>query len=197
VGGSIFWLELPCVAGTISSGAPGLAPLPDTPKQMRLPTLANKFCVLVVDDSAMNCDIAKAFLRSAGHDVTCTESGTEAVALASTMEFDIILMDVRMPGVDGLEATRRIRALAHPHGRVPIVAVTAQVFADRVSECRAAGMDSYLAKPFTPALLLEALESAFAVARVRRVGERASAEPIPMRVITDRERIRPQMRLVQ
>jgi CheY-like chemotaxis protein/HPt (histidine-containing phosphotransfer) domain-containing protein len=111
--------------------------------------------VLVVDDVLMNRDIAGSYLRAGGHTATCVEGGAEAVAAAATTDFDIILMDVRMPGMDGLEATRRIRALDGARGRVPIVALTAQAFTEQIAECRKAGMDIHLAKPFDLDVLLE------------------------------------------
>jgi DNA-binding response OmpR family regulator len=79
-------------------------------------------------------------------------------------------MDVRMPEMDGLEATRRIRALEGPRGRVPIVALTAQAFTEQVAECRKAGMDDHLPKPFDPDSLLTAVLRAAA-------HDRAPAEP--------------------
>jgi CheY-like chemotaxis protein len=110
--------------------------------------------VLVVDDVPMNCDIAVAILRAKGHEATCVESGVQAVEAATRTDFDVILMDVRMPQMDGLEATRRIRALDGVRGQVPIVALTAQSFTDQVTKCRDAGMDDHLVKPFDPDSLL-------------------------------------------
>ena len=69
-------------------------------------------------------------------------------------------MDVRMPGMDGLEAARRIRACAGARGRVPIIALTAQAFAEQIEECRMAGMESHLAKPFTQDALIDAIDHA-------------------------------------
>jgi CheY-like chemotaxis protein/HPt (histidine-containing phosphotransfer) domain-containing protein len=109
----------------------------------------------------MNRDIAGSFLRAAGHQAICVEGGAEAVAAAASTDFDVVLMDVRMPEMDGLEATRRIRALEGARGRVPIVALTAQAFTDQIAECRKAGMDSHLAKPFDPETLLAAVVQAF------------------------------------
>jgi CheY-like chemotaxis protein len=110
--------------------------------------------VLVVDDIAMNRDIAAAFLRVAGHLVTCACGGMEAVAAVVATAFDIVLMDVRMPGVDGLEATRRIRQIDNERGRVPIVALTAHSRSEQVEACRQAGMNGHLAKPYDPQALL-------------------------------------------
>ena len=155
-GGSLFWLEVPLAARAAepeaASAGPAAPPLPALP-----PVGFEPRRVLVVDDVAMNRDIAGAFLRGGGHEVAFAAGGAEAVEAAAAEDFDAILMDVRMPGVDGLEATRRIRTLAGRRGQVPIVAVTAQSFAEQVRDCRRAGMDDHLAKPFTQATLLGVL----------------------------------------
>ena len=110
----------------------------------------------------MNRDIAASFLRESGHNVICVDGGAKAIAAVTATDFDVVLMDVRMPKMDGLEATRRIRALQGPRSRVPIVALTAQAFTEQVAECRHAGMDSHLAKPFDPAMLVAAVVQAAA-----------------------------------
>jgi PAS domain S-box-containing protein len=156
-GGSMFWIELPLPpesADCITLEAP---------ETRSAQTIVWR--VLVVDDVAMNRDIAGSLLRAAGHEVTYAEGGAEAVAAASASDFDVVGMDIQMPGMDGLEATRRIRALPGARGRVPIVALTAQAFAEQVEECRKAGMLGHLAKPFTQAALLATLESAIAAGR--------------------------------
>ncbi len=102
----------------------------------------------------MNRDIAGSFLRASGHTVTFAENGAEAVAAAAIIDFDVALIDVRMPEMDGLEATRRIRKLEGERGKVPIVALTAQAFTDQIADCHKAGMDTHLAKPFSPDALL-------------------------------------------
>jgi CheY-like chemotaxis protein len=120
-------------------------------------TDAKPLRILVVDDVEVNRDIAAAFIRSAGHEAVCAESGAEAVEAVSEAAFDMVMMDLSMPGIDGLEAARRIRSLEGPQRRVPIVALTAEVRADHVAACRDAGMDGHLAKPFTQATLLSTL----------------------------------------
>ena len=150
-GGSIFWLDLPCAKA--SSRENGIA----APSSSTAP--GRSLRVLVVDDEALNRNIAKAFLARAGHDVVCVEDGAAAVEIAAREVFDAILMDVRMPGTNGLEATRQIRMLPAPRGQVPVVAVTAQAFAQQIEICRQAGMNSHVSKPFEQATLLAALEN--------------------------------------
>lgn len=164
-GGSVFWLELP-LAAIEHKDVPASTPLAVVPFPEAIQ--ARPLRVLVVDDVAMNRDIAGAFLRTVGHVVVCAEDGTTAVAAAEAAEFDVVLMDVRMPGVDGLEATRRIRALPGTRARVPIVALTAQAFTEQIEECLLAGMDSHLAKPFTPQALLDAVTDAVEKGKARR-----------------------------
>ena len=116
--------------------------------------------MLVVDDEALNRNIASGFLSTVGHEVVCVDNGAAAVEAAADGDFDVILMDVRMPGMNGLEATRLIRALPAPRGAVRVVAVTAQAFAQQIEICRQAGMDGHVSKPFTQAVLLAAVEKA-------------------------------------
>jgi signal transduction histidine kinase/DNA-binding response OmpR family regulator len=149
-GGSVFWLELPL--NTIAASPPTMPSAADPG-----PSATAVLHVLVVDDVLMNREIASSFLRAAGHEVTCVDGGAAAVAAVVTTDFDVVLMDVRMPEMDGLEATRRIRALEGRRGHVPIVALTAQAFTEQVAECRKAGMDSHLSKPFDPESLLAAV----------------------------------------
>jgi CheY-like chemotaxis protein len=112
--------------------------------------------VLTVDDVAMNRDIAAYFLRSAGHKVICLDGGRAAVAAVEKTDFDVVLMDVRMPDMDGLEATRCIRALTGPRAQVPIVALTAYAFEEQALEFQKAGMNGHVAKPFDADTLVSA-----------------------------------------
>jgi signal transduction histidine kinase/ActR/RegA family two-component response regulator len=154
-GGSVFWLRLP-LAGT----APAILP-PEPPAT----AASTRLRLLVVDDIDMNRDIASAFLATGGHDAICVDNGEAAVAAVASGDFDAVLMDVCMPGMDGLEATRRIRALPGPCRHIPVIALTAQVFTEQIDQCREAGMDSHLAKPFSYDSLLEAVSQAATRAR--------------------------------
>ena len=151
-GGSVFWLQLP--AGVAEEPA-----AVDEPEEIEPDRRLN---VLVVDDSEVNRKVAAAYLRKAGHTAIGARDGVEAVRLAATSEFDVVLMDMRMAGMDGLEATRRIRALDGPRAQVPIVAVTANALDQHAEECRRAGMSQHLAKPFTQAELIAVVKRATA-----------------------------------
>ena len=107
----------------------------------------------------MNRRLAQVLLGKAGHEVTTAPGGPEALELMAGRGFDLVLMDVQMPGMDGLETTRRIRALADgQRSRVPIVAVTASAMQGDDARCRAAGMDAFLAKPIDGAALVATVE---------------------------------------
>ena len=148
-GGSIFWVELPLGADA-----------PAAPENAGRQAAHDALRVLAVDDSAPSRELAASFLRAAGHAVTEAADGAEAVDLASTEDFDVVLMDMRMPAMGGAEATRRIRCLPGRRGRVSIIALTAQAVDDRWDEWSAAGVDQYLAKPYHGADLLAAVEMA-------------------------------------
>jgi len=110
--------------------------------------------VLVVDDNATNRLIVSTLLGRLGAEVVTAEGGAIAIELAQVSVFDLILMDIQMPQMDGLETTRRLRASSGPVARIPIIALTANVLHDQVRSYRAAGMDGVVSKPISPALLL-------------------------------------------
>jgi PAS domain S-box-containing protein len=102
--------------------------------------------ILVVEDNPANRYVAEALLAGMDCPTTIVEGGQEALALLQEEDFDLILMDCQMPGMDGYETTRRVRQLLER--RIPIIAMTANAMADDRSHCLAAGMDDFLAKPF-------------------------------------------------
>jgi len=148
-GGSIFWVEFPICR---SEPAAAVAAPAEHQSEDDLP-----LHVLVADDEPLNRSTLGSFLTRLGHKFVCVDNGTAAVAAAMAEDFDIVLMDVRMPGMDGMEATRRIRAGAGLRSQVRILAVTAQAFAEQLVMCEEAGMNGHLSKPFNMAMLRAAL----------------------------------------
>jgi PAS domain S-box-containing protein len=137
-----------------------------TPEAARPPAGA-RGRILLAEDGQANQLVAAAILRKAGYAVDLAHDGQEAVAAARTRAYDLILMDVRMPAMDGFAATAAIRALPAPAGRTPIVAMTASVLAEDRERCLAAGMDGHLPKPMDKAQLLAGI-AAVLEARPRR-----------------------------
>ena len=104
--------------------------------------------VLLAEDNALNREIAVELLTEAGAEITCAENGQKALELlADESRFDVVLMDVMMPEMDGLAATRTIRRAENGERRIPIIAMTANVFEEDIQRCREAGMDSHVGKP--------------------------------------------------
>jgi signal transduction histidine kinase/DNA-binding NarL/FixJ family response regulator len=170
--GARFWVELPL-------------PLADAPEDSDpRPAEAARggpLRVLVVDDVEANRRVARAMLSSAGHSVELAADGSAAIEAVTANEFDAILMDLQMPFMDGLEATRRIRALPNRRGRVPIFALTASALPEQIEQCRQAGMDGHLAKPIDRSALVALLDSI-------RPSERAAAQILMPGVLERLER---------
>jgi CheY-like chemotaxis protein/anti-sigma regulatory factor (Ser/Thr protein kinase) len=103
--------------------------------------------ILVIDDLETNRKLIHAYLQHQGHQLEFADSGAEGVRRAAAVAFDLILMDVNMPGMDGLEATRLIRKSGGPNAAAPIIALTASALPEEVARCLAAGMSDHLAKP--------------------------------------------------
>ncbi|HEY0834801.1 MAG TPA: response regulator, partial [Azospirillum sp.] len=114
------------------------APAPVPPRRCR---------VLVAEDNPVNQQLTLALLRRAGHVAEAVSNGAEAVGAVRALPYDMVLMDVQMPGMDGLEATHTIRRLPGERAQVPIVAITANAMRGDDLTCYAAGMDDYLSKP--------------------------------------------------
>ncbi len=132
--------------------------------------------VLVVDDVPVNREIARLMLTIAGCEVVEADSGAAAVEAARCEVFDIILMDLQMPGMDGIAATREIRGLGGEAARTPIIAMTANVMQDQVQFCLASGMDGHLGKPFRQADLIDTVRR-FAIRRTDIPAASAAAPP--------------------
>jgi two-component system sensor histidine kinase/response regulator len=142
------------LGGGVSPAAPVALPPPSPPRHVR------PLRILLVEDSLVNQKLATAVLQKQGHQVVLAQNGSEALAVVAAQSFDLVLMDIQMPVMDGLEATRRIRAAERPDGhRVPIVAMTAHALKGDREQCLAAGMDGYVAKPLHTQELVQAMAS--------------------------------------
>ena len=109
-----------------------------------------------MEDEPINREIAEMLLVSIGLRVDLAENGQEAVEKAGSNDYDIILMDMQMPVLDGLDATRQIRRLPK-HRATPILAMTANAFTENKNQCFEAGMDDFVSKPVAPEVLYETL----------------------------------------
>ena len=143
----------------------------------RAPEPDREPCVLVVDDHPVNREVARIMLEAFGCAVVEVCDGQQALDAVARQSFDLVLMDVRMPNMDGLEATRRIRATEGAETRLSIVAMTADAMPEDVTRCLAAGMNAHMAKPINQAGLLamvnRALTGDLPPARVRIDAEAA------------------------
>jgi len=116
--------------------------------------------VLLAEDNAINQRLTVRLLEKRGHTVTVVQDGTEALAALRRQMFDVVLMDIQMPHMDGLETTQAIRAREQDTAtHVPIVAMTAHAMQGDRERCLAAGMDGYVTKPLRPTELFEVIAS--------------------------------------
>jgi len=113
--------------------------------------------ILLVEDNPINQKVAARLLEKAGHTVVIAGNGKEAVDQVSGHLFDLVLMDISMPEMDGLEATQVIRTRESGERRLPIVALTAHAMVGDRERCLAAGMDGYVTKPVQVQVLLQAM----------------------------------------
>lgn len=150
--GSAFWFELPLI---VSRALPAI----DRSVEAR-PASPGGLNILVVDDMEPNRRLTSTVLRRAGHRAVTAASGAEAISLAKSETFDVILMDMQMPGMNGLAATKEIRKLPPNQAQVPIIAMTANVLPNEIASCYAAGMTAHIGKPFEIDELLRTIEAA-------------------------------------
>ena len=148
--GSVFWLRLPVRRvrpGTDADGADSPAPA------------ARALDILVVEDNEINRDVTCQMLRRDGHTVTCTSNGMSGMNHAHNHRFDVILMDISMPVMDGFQAARNIRNSDGASRDSPIIAVSANVLQQDRHEIERAGMNGFLAKPLTGTQLRDLIEA--------------------------------------
>ena len=158
--GSTFWFEI---------SAPAAAAPAALEDRETAGNPLNGLRVLVVDDNRVNRIVGVKSLEALGAQSEAVESGAAAIAAVSDADYDLVLMDINMPEMDGLEATRRIRALPGPAARMPIIAMTADIMSHHQLAYVAAGMDGIVPKPFSPAQLL---------AEIMRLAQGEAATPL-------------------
>jgi len=148
--GSTFWFEVSLpIAAAAGPDDDFVQPAVHVSQSLRL---------LVVDDNAVNRELIRTLLEPFDLEIHTAADGVEAIEAASRSPFDVILMDVQMPNMDGLAATRCIRDTAVPGApRIPIIAMTANILPEQIARCLEAGMDDHIGKPIHPAMLLEKL----------------------------------------
>lgn len=135
------------VTGPVTGGAAVHAAVAATAAPVDAPASPRSLRVLLAEDNVVNQKVARLMLAKLGHRVDVVANGLEAVDAVRLGGYDVVLMDVQMPELDGLEATRIIRTDLPPDRQPPIVAMTANVQLEDRAACTAAGMDDYLAKP--------------------------------------------------
>ena len=152
--GATFWF-------TVQLGKPrqdlDVAPVQQQPSARELLKSRQRGAyVLLVEDDAMNLEVAQGLLEDCGLVVHSASDGAQAVEKAQRVNYDLILMDIQMPVMDGMEATRRIRGLPN-NPQVPIIAFTANVFPEDEARCREAGMNAFLGRPIASEALYAAM----------------------------------------
>lgn len=141
--------------------------------------------VLLAEDHPVNRSLMREIFAQLGCQTVLVEDGREAVAAFVRQPFDIVFMDVQMPGIDGLEATRRIRELETEDTHTPIVAVTANVLPEHRAQCLAAGMDDHVGKPVTKQTIATALQQWFERDGISGHTDLPPEEPAPIPAATD------------
>jgi CheY-like chemotaxis protein/HPt (histidine-containing phosphotransfer) domain-containing protein len=163
--GSTFWfvVTLDRAHGTVAAQGPAR------------PAASGSLRILVAEDNRVNQEVARGLLERLGHRVDVVDDGHAAVEAVQRGNYDVVLMDVHMPGLDGLGAARAIRRLPTAAARTPIIALSASALPDEARACLSAGMDGYLAKPVDPSALAQALAGR---ARPTDVAEATAAAPV-------------------
>jgi CheY-like chemotaxis protein len=135
------------------------------------PALSQPLRILVAEDNVVNQTLARRLLEKRGHNVTMAADGREAIQAFEQYAFDLILMDIQMPEMDGFQATQAIRQRESNHHRTPIIALTAHALVGDRERCLAAGMDGFISKPIDLSELLDAISA-------------LCGEPVPSKILT-------------
>ena len=157
--GSTFWFDLPQ-----RRAADRMMDLPSAVIQQN----SEPGLILLVEDMEHNRDLVRMILTKAGHEVDTSEDGRQAVEAVQSRPYDLVLMDVQMPVMDGITATRKIRELDHPAAQIPIIAMTANVLPHQVKAFEEAGMNDHVGKPFKSPKLIETVNRWLAKGRANR-----------------------------
>jgi len=165
--GSTFWFEIELPTALAAEVRPQLCADPGDRAAVR---------ILLVEDLPMNQELACTILQRAGHFVEIANDGIEAIAAVEENVYDVILMDIQMPRMDGVSAARRIRQLTGPGRDTPIIAMTANALPEQVRAFRRAGMDDYVAKPFKQQDLHDAIRRAVDMPIVERAAAAAGSD---------------------
>lgn len=158
--GSTFWFEVPLKVHK-TAAADVQKPQSHSADQETLPAIR----VLVAEDNPVNQAVAKGFLKLKGLSADYVENGQQAVDTLKAQNYDLVLMDMEMPVMDGLTAARAIRKLASEAASVPIIALTAHTLSGVADRCKAAGMNAHVAKPIDREALFSAIDEALAMDR--------------------------------
>jgi PAS domain S-box-containing protein len=153
--GSLFWFTARLRHSALAAAVAEVMP-PDADAERQLIARHAGARLLVAEDNEVNREVIGAILEPLGFVVDCAEDGHAAVALGRTNRYDLVLMDLQMPGLDGLGATRALRSM-EGWAATPIVALTADAMSQSRADCLAAGMDDYLTKPVEASLLFNCL----------------------------------------
>lgn len=169
--GSTFWFTVRCAIGdavsVVDTAQTGAAPRVDTPVSDR------PLRILVAEDNKVNQMVMRALLSGTGHRIDMVCDGVEAVNAVQKHRYDLVLMDIQMPEMDGLTATRRIRELTGDVAELPVIAVTAGAMKGDREQCIEAGMTDYLTKPIDRDALLQAIARSAANAEANWTAQRA------------------------
>jgi two-component system sensor histidine kinase RpfC len=165
-------------------GIAGALLAPAAPVAQQQPQEVPRLSVLVADDNRVNRRVLQRILESAGHRATLVANGEQALDALDEQHFDIVLMDVNMPVLDGIEATRLYQVQSLGRRRVPIVALTADAMPETQRRCLDAGMEACLIKPVTPHVLLDAV-------RTHALPDALPQAPAPITDLASHPRFRP------